>query len=520
MRIAIGQPHTRKGDITYNARSIISQLEEAIAKGIPTFLVSHEALVDRQTLQRSLSIQAQSELNSALVALLELSQRIDIILPHEQYEPANTHTTHNYETIIALSNGDTIATGDCRQANSCLHLNIGQNTFLLTNACTAIGTLEREHTNAFTGNPTGKVIITHPRSAFTPEWTEKLRRWGTSISEHYEIPHAMVSWAGVEGHVVQCGKSGLFTPQNRAEQMGIGAGEWRAFDTELLASTPVQTSRVALLHAALVAGLRDFLKNSGLKRATLGLSGGMDSALVLEIATHALGAENVLGVMMPSEYTSEASLSDATLLANRLKTELITIPIDSIRSSIANSLAELFNGKEADTTEENIQARTRGLLLMAISNKLGHAVLNTSNKSEIAVGYNTLYGDMCGAVSVIGDIFKTEVYEMARWINSAGEIIPTRIITRPPSAELRPSQTDQDSLPDYETLDPILRKLAREKLNSDMLVASGKRQETVERILRLVRNSHYKRWQMPPILELHAGNETFSHNLLGDFWPR
>ncbi len=252
------------------------------------------------------------------------------------------------------------------------------------------------------------------------------------------------------------------------------------------------------VRAALVLGLRDYVKKCGFHRAVLGLSGGIDSAVTAAIAAEALGAENVLGVAMPSPFSSEGSVRDAEDLARRLGIEYRVIPIEPMYDAFLGSLEGLFEGRPFDVTEENIQARVRGNLLMALSNKFGHIVLSTGNKSEVAIGYCTLYGDMSGGLAVLSDVPKTLVYEVAEEINLSGEVIPRATIEKPPSAELRPDQKDTDSLPPYDLLDPILRGHVEEQLSVEALVARGHPRETVERIVRMVARNEYKRGQAPP----------------------
>ena len=250
--------------------------------------------------------------------------------------------------------------------------------------------------------------------------------------------------------------------------------------------------------AALVTGVRDYLGKNGFPGAIIGLSGGIDSALVLAIAVDALGADNVRAVMMPSPYTAEISWIDAKDMAERLGVRYDEIPIAPMFDAFRAALAEQFAGMAEDTTEENLQARIRGTLLMALSNKTGAIVLTTGNKSEMATGYCTLYGDMAGGFAVIKDVAKTLVYRLAEWRNTqSDEVIPRRIITRPPSAELRPDQTDQDSLPPYEVLDAILQRYMEDDQGTEEIVAAGYPRDVVERVLRLVRVNEYKRRQAP-----------------------
>ncbi len=249
---------------------------------------------------------------------------------------------------------------------------------------------------------------------------------------------------------------------------------------------------------ALVVGVRDYLGKNGFPGAILGLSGGIDSALVLAVAVDALGADKVRCVMMPSPYTADISWIDARDMAKRLHVQYDEISISPMFDSFRAALAPQFSGLAEDTTEENIQARIRGTLLMALSNKTGRIVLTTGNKSEMATGYCTLYGDMAGGFAVIKDVAKTLVYRLARWKNAQGaEVIPDRIITRAPSAELRDNQTDQDSLPPYDVLDAILARYMEDDQSVEDIVAAGFERTTVERVTRLIKTNEYKRRQAP-----------------------
>ena len=261
-------------------------------------------------------------------------------------------------------------------------------------------------------------------------------------------------------------------------------------------------SEMELVHDALILGLRDYFQKSGFRKAVLGLSGGLDSALVAALACEALGADNVLAILMPSVYSSDHSIKDAMDLVNNTGCKHHIIPIKDIANAYEHSLAPLFENLQPDTTEENIQARARAVILMAVSNKFGHILLNTSNKSEAAVGYGTLYGDMAGSISVIGDVYKSKAYDLARYINREREIIPINTIEKAPSAELRPDQKDSDSLPEYELLDQILFELIENEKAGSEVVAMGFEQSLVERICKLVNNAEFKRFQAPPILRI------------------
>jgi NAD+ synthase len=261
------------------------------------------------------------------------------------------------------------------------------------------------------------------------------------------------------------------------------------------------------VYSALIVGLRDYVAKNGFPGVVLGLSGGIDSALSAAIAVDALGPARVLGVRLPSPFTSQISMEEAQLVADRLGIRLQTVPIGTVVKNAERSLAPVFEGKPRDVAEENLQARIRGLLLMALSNKFGDMLLTTGNKSEMSVGYATLYGDMCGGFSVLKDIYKTDVYRLARWRNTnrppralgpGAQIIPDRTLTRPPTAELRPDQTDQDTLPPYDQLDAILKGLIEEEESVDTLAASVAPREVVSRVQQMLYTAEYKRRQAPP----------------------
>jgi len=260
--------------------------------------------------------------------------------------------------------------------------------------------------------------------------------------------------------------------------------------------------RISSVYRALVLGLRDYMRKCGFKKAVLGLSGGIDSAVTCCIAVEAMGSENVLGVSMPSEYSSEGSVKDSKKLAENLGIEFKIIPITPIFRSYLSTLKEHFEGRKEDVTEENIQARIRGNILMALSNKFGYLVLSTGNKSELAVGYCTLYGDMSGGLAVISDVPKTMVYELAYYINRESEIIPEEIIKKPPSAELRPDQLDQDTLPPYDILDRILHLYLDQYCTYEEIVKEGLDPETVRWVINAVNRNEYKRRQAVPGLKV------------------
>ncbi len=260
--------------------------------------------------------------------------------------------------------------------------------------------------------------------------------------------------------------------------------------------------KIKLMHDALIVGIQDYFGKMGLKKAILGLSGGIDSAVVAVLAQRALGADNVRCLLMPSQFSSDHSVGDARALAQKLGIQYDIVMIEPMYEAYMNTLKTHFFGLPFNIAEENLQARVRGMLLMSFSNKFGNILLNTSNKSEMAVGYGTLYGDMCGGLSIIGDLYKMEVYALAKFINKDGEIIPENTITKPPSAELRPGQKDSDSLPDYEILDPILYQYVEKRQGPKEIIAMGFDEKLVHRILRLVNINEFKREQTSPVLRV------------------
>jgi len=283
----------------------------------------------------------------------------------------------------------------------------------------------------------------------------------------------------------------------------LGGDGWRAVASQ----RAVLPDEWALDYRMMVESLRDYMGKTGFKKVLLGMSGGVDSALVATIACDALGPENVRCVMLPSEYTSGHSLEDASDCANRLGARIDTVPISGPRAAVTEALAPLMAGTEPDVTEENIQSRLRGVMLMALSNKFGEMLLTTGNKSEVAVGYATIYGDMSGGYNPIKDLYKMRVFETCRWRNAhhepwmmgkPGEVIPTRIIDKPPSAELRPDQKDEDSLPPYEILDDILDRLVDQDQSVAEVVAAGHDRTVVKKIEHLIYISEYKRFQSAP----------------------
>ncbi len=321
-------------------------------------------------------------------------------------------------------------------------------------------------------------------------------------AQKHGVPFYYCNAIGGNDQLVFDGNSFAVAPDGALLQKAPGFIESSLLADNVPASICQASSDMADLRCALVLGLRDYASKCGFRSAVLGLSGGIDSAIVACLAVEALGADKVTGVAMPSPFSSSHSVEDALALAKNLGITCHTIPIADSFTAFKNQMQSVFAGRAEDTTEENMQARLRGLTLMSLSNKFCHLLLTTGNKSELAVGYCTLYGDMCGGLAVISDVPKTMVYELAKFINAESEIIPHRTIEKPPSAELRPDQTDQDTLPPYEILDAILRLYVEENLGPSEIIAQGFDAETVRWVTRKVDFNEYKREQAAPGLKV------------------
>ncbi|HKK09269.1 MAG TPA: NAD(+) synthase, partial [Bacteroidales bacterium] len=323
--------------------------------------------------------------------------------------------------------------------------------------------------------------------------------------KRYNLPDVYVNHVGAQTVLLFAGNSQVLNEKGETlhelKYFEEDFGVVDLLENNVLKPLPVP-DKVPSIEEALVMGVKNYFEKLGLKKAILGLSGGIDSAVTAVIAAKALGKENVYGVLLPSKFSSDHSVSDAEELAENLGIRYETIEVKDVVESFEKTLKKQFEGLPFDVAEENIQARARGVILMALSNKFGHILLNTSNKSEAAVGYGTLYGDMNGGLSVLGDVYKTDVFALAHHMNRDAEVIPGNIITKPPSAELRPDQKDSDSLPGYDVLDDILTQYIEYRKGPETIIAKGYEPALVNRVLRMVNFTEYKRHQTPPILRV------------------
>lgn len=350
-------------------------------------------------------------------------------------------------------------------------------------------------------------IINVSASPFSYQQAAERIRVVRANVERYGIPLFYCNHTGAQTDIVFDGGSIVMSPDGLVfEEMSYFQQTMRVFDLDEVLqgghNREQPKGKTELMHNALVVGIRDYFHKLGFKQAILGLSGGIDSAVTAVLAAEALGPKNVRVLLLPSQYSSDHSVADAQQLAETLGISYDILPIQPIVEAFSGALQAQFVGRPSDVTEENIQARARGTLLMAMSNKFGHILLNTSNKSEMAVGYGTLYGDMCGGLAVLGDVYKTEVYALAAYLNRNGEVIPSNTIQKPPSAELRPDQKDSDSLPPYDILDAVLYQYIEQRQGPRELEALGYDPALVARILRMVNINEFKREQAAPVIRV------------------
>lgn len=354
------------------------------------------------------------------------------------------------------------------------------------------------------------VIINISASPFSYTKVEAKKKIFISKAIKHGIPVITANQTGANTELIFDGASLVINSKGKIfRQLGYFEETVATFSLEEVITGKTNWQKpvcetISLVHKALVTGIRDYFGKTGFNKCIVGLSGGIDSAVVLCLACEALGHENVKALLMPSRYSSEHSVNDSIGLTENISAAYEIISIEKPFSAFLDTLSPFFKERKSDITEENIQARIRALLLMAFANKFGYILLNTSNKSEAAVGYGTLYGDMAGGLSVIGDVYKTDVYRLARYINREREIIPESIIRKAPSAELKPDQLDTDSLPEYQILDSILYQYIELQKPADEISMEGFDRSVVDRVLRLINYNEYKRYQAPPVLRISS----------------
>ena len=509
---ALAQSHFLVGDITANAEKMRALALQAREQGADVIIFPELALLGYPPQDLLLRPSLSGRIKSALSTLSDIDDIVMIVgYPHVDHHGTfnsaailhNGHQKGFYHKQILPNYG----VFDERR-----YFDKGRNQVLFDYKGITIGLLICE--DLWEKGPIAELkkqgadlIISLNASPFEIEKQDNRKTMLAKRSRENNLPIVYVNAVGGQDDLVVDGGS------MAVQADGSVAHEAPRFMNQLLLATldvktakfnsqtkaPLTLSRESEMYQALVVGLRDYVNHSGFTGIILGLSGGIDSALTLCIAVDALGADKVYAVMMPYEYTSQISLEDAQAQARRLNVSYTVCPIFDAVEGIRHTLAPLFNKSPADTTEENIQARARGVVLMALSNKFGHLVITTGNKSELAVGYSTLYGDMAGGFDVLKDVYKSQVYKLASYRNRLEDtpVIPERVITRPPSAELRPDQKDQDSLPDYDVLDGILMSYIDEDMGYQDIINKGFDAELVAKVIQMVDNSEYKRLQAP-----------------------
>ena len=526
MKIAIAQQNYHIGNIAYNVEKILSAIAEAKAQGAdlvlfgelaitgyyPYDLLEFESFI--QECQEAISTIAQAAQDIAVVlgaptknpiaegkdlfnsAYMLFDGKVqyvqhktllptyDIFDEYRHFEPAS-------DFIVAAYKGKRFALSICEDI-----WNVGNENPLYT-----ICPLDEIYKQGF------DVILNLSASPFNYRHAMQRIKTVRSNVMRYQAPMFYANQVGAQTQIIFDGGSIVMSADGKVfDEMPYFREDMRIYDLEAVEKGGIEReqskNKIALIHDALILGIQDYFKKVGLKQAIFGLSGGIDSAIVAVLAQRALGAENVRCLLLPSQYSSDHSITDSRKLAENIDIQYDLLKIEDIYKSVEGTMANLFMATKPDTTEENIQARIRGLLLMAMNNKFGHVLLNTSNKSEAAVDYGTLYGDMAGGLAVLGDVYKTEVYELAHYINKDKEVIPMNIIHKAPSAELRPDQKDSDSLPPYDILDAILYSYIEERKSAKEIIAIGYDEALVKRVLRLVNNNEFKRAQFAPILRV------------------
>lgn len=505
MKISIAQLNYTSGNIAKNCESIIACIQRAKQEQCELIIFSELAVCGARPFDLLLRNDFTTQCADALLKIANECVNITAIVGCAQFENGKL-----FNSALSLRNGkieqcfhkNSIAWNEqayfCEN-NSLQYLNIGEQKIAVIFA----NDLENKSIKNHCQNADNVIILA--AQAFCGN--NNIHTQTAQFSKEISTPAIYVNSVGGEANSVFEGASTVFSakgemllqlPYFEEKCETIQASEFFGTSTEIKSDF----DKIAKIHDALVLALKDFFAKRNFKTATLGLSGGLDSAVVLALVVQAIGNKNVRVFLLPSEFSSQHSIDDALALAKKLNVQHDTLSIAPLYNTALQTLQSTFEGLPFGLAEENIQSRLRGVLLMAASNKFGNIVLNTTNKSEAAVGYGTLYGDTNGALSILGDVYKTDVYRLAHYINRNEEIIPQNTITKAPSAELRPDQKDSDSLPDYDVLDAILYEFLENNCTHNEIICKGFAAEVVEKTLRLVRNNEYKRAQFPPVVSV------------------
>lgn len=529
MKIAIVQERFKEGDFGNNTSVIINNIRKSVVKGADLVIFPELALsggyvgdlADYDNFRES-NLDA---LNAIASECVDIAAVVGCYIPTEQvvakpYYNAACFIAHGkVQQIIAktvLNDSDINEESRHFEPNTTFSTCFfkGKKIALLLSDDISVPALSDE----FSINPMDEIAKQSPDFAicigaipFDYNQQEIRRSVITTNALRYEIPFFFVNHIGAHVNTVYDGGSMVVNAQgeivHEIDCFSIDAPIISLDEVEsgiLKEIKLINTPKIERIYQAITMGLRDYFARSGFSKAVLGLSGGIDSAVVATLAVDVLGKENVMGVLMPSEFSSTHSIKDAEDLAKNLGIEYDIVPIKTAYQKFMDLFEPRWNGLPFDVTEENLQARIRAVIVMSYSNKFKSMLINTSNKSEAAVGYGTMYGDLCGGISAIGDLYKTQVYELANYLNKNATKIPINSITKAPSAELRPGQKDADSLPDYEILDQLLYAHIEGKNNAEQLLAMGFDQIIVNKVLKLIRQNEYKRIQCAPIIRVSS----------------
>ena len=554
MKLAIAQIDPTVGDLTGNAQQILAAAQSAAEQGATLLLTPELSLCGyppRDLLLRPGFIQQMQTVVEQLACDLPKGLTALVGLAQLNPEAGKKGQKPLYNSMALLENGTLktvfhkrlLPTYDVfdedryfESGNVPNHFHLGDGSSSLHIGVTICEDLWNEDDfwgqRAYEVNPTAEVVaagvdlvVNLSASPFTVGKQTLREKMIAHATRQHNCPIVYVNQVGsnddliFDGCSVAIDRQGVLVSRCHGFEPAVQVVEYDPTQQNLMPGTvaPLLATPEAEIWSALVLGVKDYSRKCGFSKAVVGLSGGIDSALVVAIATAALGPDNILGVLMPSPYSSDHSISDAEKLAHNLGIATQTLPIGNLMADYDNTFKDFFSGTAPGVTEENLQSRIRGNLLMAIANKFGHLLLSTGNKSEMAVGYCTLYGDMNGGLAVIADVPKTQVYNLCHWLNQStpsdhplgliernnkSEIIPNNILTKPPSAELRPDQVDQDSLPAYDILDDILERLIQHHQSASDIVAAGHDPNVVKRIVHLLARAEFKRRQAPPVLKV------------------
>lgn len=532
MKIALAQLNYHIGNFEYNTQKIIKHIRKAKEGGADLVVFSELAVCGyppQDLLERNDFV---DDIMKSLEAIRKETKEIGVVVGAPSINP-NSKGKNLYNSAYFMVGGrihlvqhktllpDYDVFDECRyfQPNKDFHtIDFKGNRIALT-VCEDLWEKQPQRnnfakTNLYTMSPMKKLmqecpdlLINIAASPFSYDHDDTRTEVLGETCKKYNLPLVYVNQVGAHAELIFDGDSRVFSKKGNVKlQMRSFSEDFQMFDFDKMGEVktlPLQkTNDIELIHDALVLGVKDYFAKNGFKKAVVGLSGGIDSAVTLVVAQRALGSENLHALLMPSEFSSDHSINDAKKLAETLGITYDIIPIQESFNAVEKAMQPIFKDLPFNVTEENMQARLRGLLLMAYSNKFGHLLLNTSNKSEMAVGYGTLYGDMAGALAVLGDVYKTKVFALAEYMNKDSEVVPIHTITKPPSAELRPDQKDSDSLPDYDLLDRILNRYIEFNASVEDMLLEGLPEDVVHRVVRMVNINEYKRFQAPPVLRV------------------